>query len=143
MSTLRHQVPGLVPHLTVLLEEAAGDEPRREEAHRSQPGVGHARMCAVSSTVGVQATGRWALKIVGGKASTAKAERDRVERLVVGEPKPTAHPRLAARRAVCEPRSSGWSREVDPAHERWGELLGGPHRLALVGRRQIRGPDTH
>src|SRR5207342_2417208 len=41
------------------------------KAQRSQPGEGRARTCAVSSTVGVHATGRRALKTVGGKASTA------------------------------------------------------------------------
>ena len=107
------------------------------KAQRSHPGAGRARTWAVSSTVGVQATGSRALNAVGGKASVARIEPEGVDRLVVAQPEPAAHAGLATRRTVGEAGVVGMEAQVDLAHERRRERIGRLHRDALIGRREI------
>ena len=106
------------------------------KTQRSQPGAGRPRTWAVSSTVGVQATGRRALKAVGGKESTARRRPSvSIDSLVQAEP--PAHPRLAARRAQPEAGIVRVQAQVDPPHERGREALSGMQDDAVLGWRQL------
>ena len=96
---------------------------------RTGPGAGRARTWHVSSTVGVQATGRWVLKMVGGNASRAQSSATVSTGFTVGELEPATDPGDATPSAVSEPHVVGVEMQFDLAHER--------------GREDLRGDDVH
>ena len=139
LAALGDEAAGGVPHLAVLLEEAAGDVPGRN-THRSHPGAGRARTWAVSSSVGVQATGSRALNVVGGKASTASSSptcRSARSSRSRNHPRTSGSPLGAP---VAKPASSGWRRRSTRSMNGGGNLSAGSTATRTSGRRQVGRP---